>query len=104
MNVPFLLYSSTIGADCGSRIPLWEAKNEIEIYLKNSGVPFTIVRPASLFQNFFIPDVRKRIVKGSLVTPVRKDKIQQFISTEDIGKICAHIFMNKEKFIGRTIT
>lgn len=104
MNVPFLLYSSTIGADCGSRIPLWEAKNEIEIYLKNSSVPFTIVRPASLFQNFFIPDVRKRIVKGSLVTPVRKDKIQQFISTEDIGKICAHIFMNKEKFIGRTIT
>jgi len=104
MNVPFILYSSVIGADAGSGIPHWESKYNIEQYLANSGIPYTIVRPASLFQNFFIPDVQKRIKKGNLVTPVRKDKIQQFIGTEDIGRICAQILMNNEKFNGHTIT
>jgi len=104
MNVPFILYSSVIGSDAGSGIPHWESKYNIEQYIANSGIPYAIVRPASLFQNFFIPDVQKRIKKGNLVTPVRKDKIQQFIGTEDIGRICADIFVNKEKFTGRTIT
>jgi len=104
MNVPFILYSSVIGADAGSGIPNWESKYNIEQYLANSGIPYTIVRPASLYQNFFIPDVQKRIKKGNLVTPVKKDKIQQFIGTEDIGRICAHILMNKEKFTGHIIT
>jgi uncharacterized protein YbjT (DUF2867 family) len=104
MEVPFVLYSSVIGADSGSGIPHWESKYQIEEYLKSSKIPYTIIRPASFFENFFIPDVRKRIVKGNLVTPVRKDKTQQFISTDDVGKICAYILRNKEQFIGRTIT
>ena len=101
-NVPFLLYSSVIGADSASGIPHWESKKAIEEYIKKSGIPYTIIRPASLFQNFFIPDVRKRIVKGTLVMPVRKDKVQQFVSAEDIGKICAHVFTNKQDYIGLT--
>jgi uncharacterized protein YbjT (DUF2867 family) len=104
MNVPFILYSSVLGADSGSGIPHWESKNEIEQYLKNSGIPYTIIRPAYFFQNFLIPDIHKRILKGKLVTPVRKDKVQQMISTEDVGKICAHVLMNKEKYISRTFT
>ena len=104
MNVPFILYSSVIGADSGSGIPHWESKNEIEQHLKNSGIPHAIIRPSYFFQNFFIPDVHKRIVKGKLVTPVKKDKVQQYISTEDVGRIAAHILMNKQKYTGRTIT
>ena len=104
MNVPYILYSSVIGADSGSGIPNWESKNEIEKHLKASGIPYSIIRPASFFQNFLLPDVRKRIVKGKLVTPVRKDKVQQFISTNDVGRIAAHVLMNKEKYISRTLT
>jgi uncharacterized protein YbjT (DUF2867 family) len=104
MHVPFMIYSSVIGADSGSGIPHWESKNAIEQHLKSSGITYTIIRPSYFFQNFLIPDVRKRIVKGKLVTPVKKDKVQQYISTEDVGRISAHILMNKEKYAGRTIT
>ena len=103
-NVPYVVYSSVIGADSGSQIPHWESKNIIEIALRNSGIPYTIVRPASFYENFLIPDIRKRIVKGSLVTPYNKDKVQQHIGTEDIGKICAHIFVNTDKYLNKTIT
>src|SRR5687768_14279036 len=104
MKVPFLLYSSVIGADSNSGIPHWESKNKIEQYIKNSGIHYTIIRPASLYQNFLIPDVRKRLVKGNLVMPVRKDKVQQFIGAEDIGKICTQIFLNPGKYIGRSFS
>jgi uncharacterized protein YbjT (DUF2867 family) len=104
MNVPFILYSSVIGADSGSGIPHWESKNEIEQHLKVTGIPYAIIRPSSFFQNFLIPDVHKRIAKGKLVTPVKKNKVQQFIGTEDVGRIAAHILMNKEEYAGRTIT
>jgi uncharacterized protein YbjT (DUF2867 family) len=104
MNVPYILYTSVIGADAGTDIPHWESKNEIEQYLKSSGIDYTIIRPASFYQNFLIPDVQKRVLKGKLITPVRKDKVQQFIGTEDVGKIAAHILINREKFIGKTIT
>ena len=104
MNVPFILYSSVIGADAGSGIPHWESKNEIEQHLKNSGIPYTIIRPTYFLENFFIPDVHKRIRKGKIVTPIKKDKVMQFIGTEDIGKICAHILLNKDRYFGRTIT
>jgi uncharacterized protein YbjT (DUF2867 family) len=104
MNVPFILYSSVIGADSGSGIPHWESKNLIEQHLKKSGIPYTIIRPTYFLENFFIPDVYKRLKKGKMVTPVRKDQIFQFISTEDVGKISAHILMNKERYLGRTIS
>jgi uncharacterized protein YbjT (DUF2867 family) len=104
MNVPFILYSSVIGADSGSGIPHWESKNEIEQHLKRSGIPYTIIRPSYFLENFFIPDVHKRIRKGKMVTPIKKDKVMQFISTEDVGRICAHILMNKDQYFGRTIT
>jgi uncharacterized protein YbjT (DUF2867 family) len=104
MNVPFILYSSVIGADSGSGIPHWESKNAIEQYLKNSGIPYAIIRPSYFLDNFFIPDVHKRIRKGKMVTPVKKDKLMQFIGTEDVGRIAAHILMNKDHYFGRTLT
>lgn len=104
MNVPFILYASVIGADAGTGIPHWESKNVIEKHLQNSGIPYTIIRPAFFFQNFLIPDVQKRIRKGSLVMPFRKDKTIQFVNTEDVGKVCASILMNNTSFTGRTFS
>jgi len=102
-GIKHFLYSSVIGADASTGIPIWESKNEIENRLKQSGLNYTIIRPASFYDNFLFPQVKSRLLKGKLVTPVHKDKIQQHISGEDIGRISASIFMNPEKYFGRTI-
>lgn len=102
-NVKHFLYSSVVGADLHTGIPHWESKFKIENHIKQIGLPFTIIRPASFYENFLIPQVRSRIVKGKLASPVNKDKIQQFISTQDIGKIAATILMNPGKYIGKTV-
>jgi uncharacterized protein YbjT (DUF2867 family) len=103
-GVKHFLYSSVIGADANTGIPHWESKCKIETHIKQTGLKYTIIRPASLFENFLISQVKSRLLKGKLVTPTHKNKVQQYISAEDIGKISTMIFMNTEKYNDQTIT
>jgi len=103
-NIKHFLYSSVAGADLHTGIPHWESKLKIENHLKSTGIPYTIIRPASLFENFLRPQVKSRLLKGKLVSPVGKNILQQFISADDIGKMSAEIFTNPNKHIGKTIT
>lgn len=103
-NIEHFVYSSVIGCDLNTGIPHWDSKFKIEHYLKASGMSYTILRPASLYENMLIPEVKSRILKGKLVLPTQKNTVQQFISSEDIGKIVTLIFSDLEKYRGRTIT
>lgn len=103
-DVNHFVYSSVIGCDLNTGIPHWESKLKIEDHLKASGIGYTILRPSSLYENMLIPQVKSRILKGKLVLPTQKHKVQQFIGSEDIGKIVATLFSNSEKYKGRTIT
>jgi uncharacterized protein YbjT (DUF2867 family) len=103
-HVGFFLYSSVLGADLHSGIPIWESKFTIENHIRQSGLCFCILRPASFFENFQIPAVKKRILKGKLASPVDRNIIQPFISALDIGTISASIFQNPQKYQGKTIS
>lgn len=103
-GVKHFIYSSVIGADSNTGIPHWESKFKIENHIKQTGLTFTIIRPASFYENFLIPQVSSRLLKGKLVTPVHKNKVQQYISTEDIGKISVTILLDPANYSGRTIT
>lgn len=103
-GVNHFLYSSVAGADLNTGIPHFDSKYKIENHIKQLGLPYTIIRANSLFENFLIPQVRSRILEGKLASPVNKNKTQQFISAVDVGEISADIFLNKNKYLGKTIT
>ena len=103
-GIDFFVYSSVLGADLNSGIPIWESKFQIENHIRQSGLRFCILRPASFFENFQIPAVKKRILKGKLASPVHRNIVQPFISALDIGAASAAIFQNPEKYQGRTIS
>ncbi len=103
-GVNHFLYSSVAGADLNTGIPHFDSKYKIENHIKQIGLPYTIIRVNSLFENFLIPQVKSRIVKGKLASPINKNKTQQFISAVDIGEISADIFLNKDKYLRKTIT
>lgn len=102
-RVLHFIYSSVIGSDAHTGIPHWESKFVIERHIKNTGLTYTILRPSSFYENFLIPQVKTRLLKGKLVTPTNKDKVQQFISTEDVGKIAALIFENGDQYKNKTL-
>lgn len=103
-GVNHFLYSSVAGADLNTGIPHFDSKYKIENHIKQIGLPYTIIRPTSFFENFLIPDVRSRILKGKLASPINKNKTQQFIGAVDIGEISTDIFLNKNKYLEKTIT
>lgn len=103
-NIPHVVYSSVAGADQQTGVPHWDSKFKIENYLKASGLSFTIIRPTSLFENFLIPEVHKRLIKGKLVYPVNGNVVQQMVASADIGKISTRIFSDVQKYKHATIT
>jgi uncharacterized protein YbjT (DUF2867 family) len=102
-EVRHFLYSSVSGADQQTGIPHWDSKFIIENHIRQLGLPFTIIRPASFYENFLLPPAKSWLLKGKLVNPVKADIVQQFISTEDIGKISARIFSRPDQYLGKTI-
>ena len=102
--VKHFIYSSVIGADRNTGIPHWESKYKIENHLRDSGMPFTVVRPSSFYENFLMPQVLSRIHKGKLVTPVNGNVPHNFMSATDVGKTVNPILNNPDKYAGETIS
>ena len=102
-GVKHFLYSSVYGADQNTGVPHIDSKFKIENQVKQLGLPFTIIRPTSLYENFLIPQVKKGILKGKLVQPINRDTVQQYMAAEDIGKAAAKIFENTDHYLGKTI-
>lgn len=48
-NVQRILYASRLGADPASMHPLLQAKGQVERLIQHSGIPYTILRTASLY-------------------------------------------------------
>jgi len=103
LGIKHFLYSSVIGADLNTGIPHWESKFIIENHIRQIGLPHTIVRPASLFENFLLPAVKKRIIKGKLPSPIDKNINQLFIGSVDIGTISACIFDKPEMYLSKIV-
>lgn len=103
-GVKHFVYSSVVAADAKSGVPHMESKNRIENHIKKVGLPFTIIRPTSFYENFLIPQVKKDILKGKLVQPIDRDTILQYISVEDIGNIATRIFQNKDMYLNKIMT
>ena len=102
-HIKYFVYSSVIGCDLHTGIPHWESKFKIESHLKASGIEFAVIRPASLYENLLIAQVKTRIMKGKLVLPTRKEKVQQFIGSEDVGKIATTIFSDTSRYRNTTM-
>jgi uncharacterized protein YbjT (DUF2867 family) len=102
-GVKHFLYSSVFGANLNTGVAHIESKFKVENHLKQIGLPFTIIRPTSLFENFLIPKVKKGILKGKLVQAIHRNTVLQYIAAEDIGKAAAKIFQNTEMYLGKTI-
>ncbi len=103
-NETHLLYASVLGADLDTGIPHFESKCELENYIKSKNLNYTILRPASFYENHLFPRVVSDIGKGKYFSPLHKMCKQQMIGVDDIGKIAAAVISNKEKYNNKTIS
>ncbi len=102
-NIGHVVYSSVCCANKRTRVPHFEAKHEVEEYLKGCGLPYTILRPVWFMENFISSRYRPSVEKGVLCTPLRPDRVLQMVSADDVGRIVAEMFTKPGKFGEREI-
>ena len=103
-GVKFIVYSSIDSADSAPKeARYFRTKVEIESMLKNSGISFAIIRPPTFFETFddgrFFNPLKKRYVKGIFDSSAKIP----MVATVDIAKTVVTIFLNREKWNGKTI-
>jgi len=102
-DIKHFVYSSVGGAERKTKIPHWESKWEVENYVRQLGLPVTVIRPVSFMETYYIDQVEIGILKGKLADPIRGDKPYQTIATDDIGAFVALAFERPSEFIGKTL-
>lgn len=102
-GVDHFLYSSVGGADRSTGIPHVESKATNERYMRQIGLPLTVLRPVYFMENFNAPNARKLIASGRLIMALDPNRQLQMISVEDIGFIAAIMLDNKDDWLGKSI-
>lgn len=104
MEDSHLVYASVLGADLNTGVPHFDSKYEIEKHIKASINSYTILRPASFYENHLHPQVVDGIKKGKYVSPLHKTCKQQMIGVDHIGKIAANVISNPKEYLGKTLS
>jgi uncharacterized protein YbjT (DUF2867 family) len=99
-GVEHFVYSSVAGADRNTGIKIWESKWEVEKHIRKLGLPATIFRPVSFFENYYYNVFHLGILMGWLTSPVKKNRPYQMIATWDIGGFVQLAFERPQEFIG----
>ena len=100
-HVPHFVFSSVAGADTYTGVPHFESKAEIETYLRESGIDYSIVRPVEFMDN--VRYYRKQVMSGTFFDPRDASKHHQWIASEDIGFFVGEAFDNPDEWIGKAL-
>ena len=83
-------------------IAAFESKWEIEEHIRKIGLPYTILRPTSLMEDW--EEMREEIiVGGTLAQPLDPKTALQQVSVEDVGVFAAMAFEDPERWLGREV-
>jgi uncharacterized protein YbjT (DUF2867 family) len=102
-GVGHVVFTSAANADRGTGIPHFESKYEVERYLIASGLPYTVLAPASFMENLLTPMRLPALQQGVVASPLPAGcKVKQ-ISVEDIGRFAALVLERREQFSGHRV-
>ncbi|EPQ30066.1 uncharacterized protein PFL1_02183 [Pseudozyma flocculosa PF-1] len=102
-GVEYIVFSSVGCADTATQVPHFASKNDIEHHLRDSGIPWAILRPAAFMDNFPPSGIGRFLafsLFGSLLGGRRK---LQYVGVCDIGRVAAECLLKPSEFQGQTI-
>ncbi len=100
-GVRHCVYSSVGSAHRQTGIPHFESKWEVEEHVRESGLPYTILRPVFFMHNW--EWMREQILGGTLAQPLDPDTAFQHVAVEDVGAFAAIAFEHPDEWIGREV-
>jgi uncharacterized protein YbjT (DUF2867 family) len=102
-GVHHFVYSSVGGAERNSGVPHFESKWQVEQYIREIGLPYTIIRPTTFMTNLQELSAPIRFIALSMSRISNAEKPLQMIAVQDIGKWVAHAFLHPEIYLSKAI-
>ncbi|MEM7284667.1 MAG: NmrA family NAD(P)-binding protein [Pseudomonadota bacterium] len=100
-GVEHVIYTTSLSADPDNGYPIGQPKRSIELYLRDSGLGYTILRPVQFMENF---DGRQSTyTNGGMSGPEEPTHLGQYISVRDIAFFAAEAFANPQEWIGKEL-
>ncbi|CAA9452940.1 MAG: hypothetical protein AVDCRST_MAG14-1174 [uncultured Rubrobacteraceae bacterium] len=100
-GVEHFVYSSVGSAHRETGIVHFDSKWEIEEYVRELELPYTVLRPVFFMQNWEM--MRDQILEGPLPQPLDPDKPLQQVAAEDVGAFAALAFEHPDEWLGREV-
>ncbi len=101
-GVDRLIFMSVADAECFDKhTKHLKAKVELEKYLRQSGVPFSILRPCAFFENLDDAANWNPLKKGAIKFLTLEDC--KYCATYDIGRAAAIQFRNRGEWLGKSL-
>jgi uncharacterized protein YbjT (DUF2867 family) len=95
-GVQHFVYSSVASANKGTGLSHFESKFELENYIKQSGLNYTIFRPVFFMENLLA--MHNQILEGRLVSAINENTPLQMIAVKDIGSFVLQAFLHLDIF------
>jgi len=102
-GVKHLVYSSVAGADRGTGIPHFDSKREIELYVKELGIPYTIVAPVFFMESLLGSMSLQRLRAGTLSIPLPPTRKLQMVAVADLARFVRLVLERPSEFQGKRI-
>lgn len=99
--VKHFVYASVGSANQKTGIPHFDSKYEIEQYIKQLSLPYTIMRPVFFMYNY--QRMKSINEQNTIYMPLKPTTKLQQISEDDYAKMVAQVFTQPDKFIGEEI-
>lgn len=100
-GIKHFVYTSVAAGGHRTGIEPFDTKYQIESYIREIGLPYTIIRPTSFMSNF--DRSRTAILGGTMRGAMAPKHKTQYIAVSDIGRFAAEAFDDPKHWLGRAI-
>ena len=102
-RVGHLVYITVAGASQPTGVPVIDSKHAVELRLRGSNVPYTIVAPAYFMENVWNPWNEAALAAGRWPSPVARSRLLQQIPVADVLAFSAHVLESRDVMLGQRI-
>jgi uncharacterized protein YbjT (DUF2867 family) len=102
-GVGHLIYLTVAGADRATGVPIMDSKHALERYVRDLGVPHTIISPVYFMENLWNPWNGPALATGRLPSPISRFKPLQQVPIEDVLTFTAHVLESRDAMLGERI-
>ncbi|NMO18177.1 NmrA/HSCARG family protein [Pyxidicoccus fallax] len=102
-GVRHFIFSSVAGADRVTGIPHFDTKHRVELHVRRSGLPYTILGPTFFMENFTSSMFGKGLKAGVLAMGLPPTRGLQMVALDDLSALVVRVLEEPDRFLEERI-